>query len=90
MHSNKFRPYLVLSKIIVHTDHSTLRYLLTKTEAKPRLIRWVLLLQEFDLEIKDKEKLKTLLQINYLAWKSHSGMYKKRKILTSIPERAFV
>ncbi|KAK8957227.1 hypothetical protein KSP39_PZI000978 [Platanthera zijinensis] len=51
---DKFRSYLTLSKVIVFTDHSALRYLLTKTDAKPRLIRWVLLLQEFDLEIRDK------------------------------------
>nr|GEW37044.1 reverse transcriptase domain-containing protein [Tanacetum cinerariifolium] len=44
----KFRPYLVLSKSIVYTDHSALKYLLSKQDAKPRLIRWVLLLQEFD------------------------------------------
>lgn len=50
----KFRPYLVGSKVIVHTDHAALRHLLSKNEAKPRLIRWILLLQEFDLEIKDK------------------------------------
>ena len=37
----------------MHTDHSALNYLMTKKDAKPRLIRWVLLLQEFDLEIKD-------------------------------------
>ncbi|GJR87856.1 reverse transcriptase domain-containing protein [Tanacetum coccineum] len=45
----KFRPYLVLSKSIVYTDHSTLKYLLSKQDAKPRLLRWVLLLQEFDI-----------------------------------------
>ena len=50
----KFRPYMLGSKIIVYTDHAALKYLLSKKEAKPRLIRWVLLLQEFDLEIKDK------------------------------------
>ena len=41
--------------MIVYTDHATLKFLLTKKDAKPRLIRWVLLLQEFDLEIKDKK-----------------------------------
>ncbi|KAK8913958.1 hypothetical protein KSP39_PZI023509 [Platanthera zijinensis] len=51
---DKFRPFITLSKIIVFTDHSALKYLLAKTDAKPRLIRWVLLLQEFDLEIRDK------------------------------------
>ena len=38
-----------------HTDHAAIKYLMPKKEAKPRLIRWVLLLQEFDLEIKDKK-----------------------------------
>ena len=52
---DKFRPYLIGNKIIVHTDHLAIKYLMTKKDAKPRLIRWVLLLQEFDLEIKDKK-----------------------------------
>ncbi|GJY80048.1 reverse transcriptase domain-containing protein [Tanacetum coccineum] len=52
---DKFRQYLVLSKTIIFTDHSTLRYLFTKQDAKPRLIRWILLLQEFDIEIRDKK-----------------------------------
>jgi len=52
---DKFRSYLVGAKIILYTDHAALKYLLTKKDAKPRLIRWILLLQEFDLEIKDKK-----------------------------------
>ncbi|RVW71874.1 Retrovirus-related Pol polyprotein from transposon opus [Vitis vinifera] len=52
---DKFRAYLVGSFIIVFTDHSALKYLLTKQDAKARLIRWILLLQEFDLQIKDKK-----------------------------------
>jgi len=52
---DKFRSYLVGAKIIVYSDHATLKYLLTKKDAKPRLIRWILLLQEFDLEIKDRQ-----------------------------------
>ncbi|GKB50411.1 reverse transcriptase domain-containing protein [Tanacetum coccineum] len=52
---DKFRPYLVLSKTIVYTDHSALRHLFKKQDAKPRLIRWILLLQEFNIEIKDKK-----------------------------------
>ena len=51
----KFRSYLIGNKVIVHIDHSTIKYLMTKKDAKPRLIRWVLLLQEFDKEIKDKK-----------------------------------
>ena len=53
---DKFRSYLVGAKVIVYTNHATLKYLLTKKDAKPRLIRWILLLQEFDLEIKDKRE----------------------------------
>ncbi|KAM2034995.1 hypothetical protein ACFX16_038142 [Malus domestica] len=52
---DKFRSYLIGTKVIVFTDHSALKYLLTKKEAKPRLIRWILLLQEFDIEIRDKK-----------------------------------
>ena len=51
----KFRPYILGSKIVIYTDHAALKYLFSKKEAKPRLIRWVLLLQEFDLEIRDKK-----------------------------------
>jgi hypothetical protein len=51
----KFRSYLISSKVIVFTDHAALRYLFAKKDAKPRLIRWVLLLQGFDLEIRDKK-----------------------------------
>ena len=51
----KFRPYILGSDVIVHTDHAAIKYLMSKKEAKPRLIRWVLLLQEFDMEIKDKK-----------------------------------
>ncbi|GKB97901.1 reverse transcriptase domain-containing protein [Tanacetum coccineum] len=50
-----YRSYLILSKTIVHTDHSTLRHLFKKQDAKPCLIRWILLLQEFDIEIKDRK-----------------------------------
>ncbi|XP_041024739.1 uncharacterized protein LOC121265223 [Juglans microcarpa x Juglans regia] len=43
------------SKVVVYTDHSALKYLLSKRDSKPRLLRWILLLQEFKLEIKDKK-----------------------------------
>ena len=51
----KFRPYILGSHVIIHTDHAAIKYLMAKKKEKPRLIRWVLLLQEFDLEIKDKK-----------------------------------
>ena len=52
---DKFRPYLVGADTVIFTDHSALKYLLTKQNAKARLIRWVLLLREFNLQIKDKK-----------------------------------
>ena len=51
----KFRSYLIGSLVIVYTDHAALRHLLNKKDFKPRLIRWILLLQEFNLEILDKK-----------------------------------
>ncbi|KAM0989694.1 hypothetical protein PS2_013277 [Malus domestica] len=52
---DKFCSYLLGTKVIVYSDHAALKYLLTKKEAKPRLIRWMLLLQEFNIEIRDKK-----------------------------------
>ncbi|KAH9792219.1 hypothetical protein KPL71_004032 [Citrus sinensis] len=52
---DKFRAYLVGTKVTVYTDHAAIKYLISKKDAKLRLIRWILLLQEFDLEIKDRK-----------------------------------
>nr|GEV03560.1 hypothetical protein [Tanacetum cinerariifolium] len=49
----KFRSYLIMNKSIVHTDHSSLKYLFAKKDAKARLLWWVLLLQEFDFKVFD-------------------------------------
>nr|GFC25795.1 reverse transcriptase domain-containing protein [Tanacetum cinerariifolium] len=49
----KFRSYLIMNKSIVHTDHSALKHLFAKKDAKARLLRWVLLLQEFDFKVLD-------------------------------------
>ena len=50
----KFHSYLLGTRVIVYTNHAALKYLLKKAESKPRLIRWMLWLQEFDLEIRDR------------------------------------
>nr|GEY98252.1 hypothetical protein [Tanacetum cinerariifolium] len=47
------RSYLIMNKSIVHTDHSALKDLFAKKDAKARLLRWVLLLQEFDFKVID-------------------------------------
>ncbi|GJW61078.1 reverse transcriptase domain-containing protein [Tanacetum coccineum] len=52
---DKFRPYMILSKTIVYTDHSALRHIFKKQDAKPCLICWILLLQEFNIEKKRKK-----------------------------------
>ena len=50
-----FRPYILGSHVIIHTNHVEIKYLMANKYAKPRMIKWILLLQEFDLEIKDKK-----------------------------------
>jgi len=52
---DKFRSYLLGSKVIIYSDHVALKYLFSKKDAKSRLILWILLLQEFDIEIQDKK-----------------------------------
>ncbi|KAL4296425.1 hypothetical protein GQ457_12G013270 [Hibiscus cannabinus] len=52
---DKFRSYIIGSSIVIFSDHAALKYLLSKKDAKPRLIRWILLLQEFDITIRDKK-----------------------------------
>lgn len=53
---DKFLSYLVGAKIIIYIDHAAIRYLSSKKDVKPRLLRYILMLQEFDLEIKDKKE----------------------------------
>nr|GEY23086.1 reverse transcriptase domain-containing protein [Tanacetum cinerariifolium] len=56
----KFCSYLIMNKSIVHMDHSALKYLFAKKDAKARLLRWVLLLQEFDFKVLDTKRAENL------------------------------
>jgi hypothetical protein len=57
---DKFKSYFLGSKIIIYSNHIALRYLFSKQDTKSRLIRWILLLQEFDIEIRDKKDSKNI------------------------------
>nr|GEY14958.1 hypothetical protein [Tanacetum cinerariifolium] len=64
----KFRSYLIMNKSIVHTDHSALKYLFAKKDAKARLLRWVLLLQEFDFKVIDTKGAENLAVDHLASW----------------------
>nr|GEW85628.1 hypothetical protein [Tanacetum cinerariifolium] len=82
----KFQPYLVLSKIIVYTDHSALKYLFNKQDAKPRLLRWILLLQEFDITVRDKKGAKNLAADHLFRLENpHQSMLNKKEINETFP-----
>ena len=61
---DKFRSYIIGSKVIAHLDHAAIRYLMQKNDAKPKLIHWVLLLQEYDMDIQDKRGMENVVVDN--------------------------
>ncbi|GJS04621.1 reverse transcriptase domain-containing protein [Tanacetum coccineum] len=82
----KFRPYLVLSKTIVYTNYSAFKYLLAKQDAKPRLLRWILILQEFNVIIRNKKGAKNL-AANHLSRleNPHQSDLEKKEITETFP-----
>ncbi|KAA3470428.1 reverse transcriptase-like protein [Gossypium australe] len=80
---DKLRAYLVGTKLTVYTDHSAIKHLVTKKNAKPRLIRWILLLQEYDLEIKERKGTNSKVADNilHLEARNEDGQIIRRCIL---------
>ncbi|RVW77493.1 Retrovirus-related Pol polyprotein from transposon 297 [Vitis vinifera] len=90
---DKFRAYLVGYFIIVFTGHSALKYLLTKQDAKARLIRWILLLQEFDLQIRDKKEVENVVANHFQVpseWKAQDRKHFFAKIYAYYWEEPFL
>ncbi|XP_070005179.1 uncharacterized protein [Nicotiana sylvestris] len=83
---DKFRSYLVGTKVIVYTDHSAIRYLFAKKDAKPKLIRWVLLLHEFDLEIRDRKGTKNQVADNLSRLENRGHVTEGESIKETFPD----
>jgi hypothetical protein len=66
----KIRSYIVNSEVIVYTNHAAIKYIMSKKDAKPRLVRWILLLQEFNVEIRDKKVVENVVA-DHLSRKNH-------------------
>jgi hypothetical protein len=82
----KFRSYLIGSKVVVFSDHSALKYLLTKGDSKPRLLRWILLLQEFDLDIKDKKVVENVVADHLSRLENPMVTKKEKRINEDFPD----
>ena len=85
----KIRPYISGFHVIIHNDHAVIRYLMEKKYAKPRLIRWVLLLQEFHLEIKDKKGSDNMIVDHLSRLEKTIGEEKKSQIAKKFPDEQF-
>ncbi|KAH9781063.1 RNA-directed DNA polymerase [Citrus sinensis] len=83
---DKFRAYWVGTKVIVYTDHAAIKHLISKKDAKPRLIRWILLLQEFDLEIKDRNETENQVADHLSRLEANASTLTKQDITEIFPD----
>ncbi|XP_055802353.1 uncharacterized protein LOC129871465 [Solanum dulcamara] len=83
---DKFHSYLVGTKVIVFTDHAALRYLFNKKDAKSRLIRWILLLEEFDIEIKDRRGCENQIENHLLRLEGSPHVSEQETIKKEFPD----
>ena len=82
----KFRSYIVGSPVTIFTDHAALKYLFSKQDTKPRLIRWILLCQEFNLTIKDKKGVENVV-VDHLSWLGSETTSKGLPIGDTFPDK---
>ena len=84
----KFWSYLVGSKVVIYIDHTTIKYLLRKADSKPRLIIWILLLQELDLVIKDKKGYENVVADHLSILVNGDGTSKEAEIRDKFPDES--
>ena len=86
---DKFRSYLIGSYIVIFTYHLALKYILTKQNSKARLIRWVILLQEFNIQIRDKKGVENVV-INHLSRLTIAHNTNNPPIFDEFPEESLL
>ena len=84
---DKFRNYLLGTSIVIFTDHLALKHLLNKKNAKTRLIRWILLLQEFNIQIKDKQEVENMV-VDHLSRVKVESHFEEAQINDEFPNNA--
>ena len=84
---DKFRNYLLGTSIVIFTNHSALKYLLNKKYAKARLIRWILFLQEFNIQIKDKQGVENVV-VDHLSRVKVESYFEEAQINDEFPDDA--